>query len=117
MKLLLDSCIGRSAVHYLRSKGLEVVWAVEWGRDSGDKEMLRYAFENDAVLVTLDKDFGELAIVYGVLHAGIIRLTGIKSSEQGPFCKRILEKHPVDLKNRAIITASPDRIRIRLPED
>jgi predicted nuclease of predicted toxin-antitoxin system len=29
------------------------------------------------VLVTLDKDFGELAIMKGAPHAGIIRLVGI----------------------------------------
>jgi len=36
------------------------------------------------VLVTLDKDFGELAIVKGALHAGIVRLVAIRARDRPP---------------------------------
>jgi hypothetical protein len=38
---------------------------------------LQRAFEDNRVLITLDKDFGELAIVYGRPHRGMIRLVGL----------------------------------------
>lgn len=113
MKLLLDSCIGGRAVRYLREKGYEVEWAIEWGRDPGDREILKTAFIQGAILVTLDKDFGELAIVYGEKHCGIIRLVDATTSEHGPLCHRILDKHARELKKGAIITATPERTRIR----
>jgi predicted nuclease of predicted toxin-antitoxin system len=116
MKLLLDSCVGRPAVRFLRENGFDATWTAEWERDPGDREILKSAFQNGAVLVTLDKDFGELAIVYGEEHSGIIRLVDISTAEQGPFCRRILEKHSDDLKRGAIVTAYPDRTRIRLPD-
>jgi hypothetical protein len=47
-----------------RSAGHDVVWAGEWHEDPGDEEILERAHVEGRILVTLDKDFGELAIVY-----------------------------------------------------
>jgi len=41
-----------------------MVWAGEWPEDPGDEEILERAHVEGRILVTLDKDFGELAIVY-----------------------------------------------------
>ena len=35
------------------------------------------AYEESRVLVTIDKDFGELAIVRGQAHSGIVRLVAL----------------------------------------
>ena len=35
----------------------------DWPTDPGDDDILTYAYQEDRILVTLDKDFGELAIV------------------------------------------------------
>jgi hypothetical protein len=42
-----------------------VIWAGEWAEDPGDDEILARAHREGRVLVTLDKDFGELAVVHG----------------------------------------------------
>jgi predicted nuclease of predicted toxin-antitoxin system len=44
-------------------------------------------------LVTLDKDFGERAVVFGEPHRGIIRLVGISARRQGETCLRTLTKY------------------------
>jgi predicted nuclease of predicted toxin-antitoxin system len=66
--------------------------------------------------VTLDKDFGERAIVFGEPHSGIIRLVGIAALKQADFCLRVLERYGVDLLKGAIITADQTRTRIRMAE-
>jgi hypothetical protein len=43
--------------------GHDVIWAGDWSDDPGDEAILARASEERRVLVTLDKDFGELAIV------------------------------------------------------
>jgi len=43
-----------------------VVWAGDGNGDAGDDEILAQARHEERVLVTLDKDFGELAIVRGI---------------------------------------------------
>lgn len=60
MKLLLDSCVWGGAVARLRAAGHDVVWSGDWPADPGDEEILAHALAEGRVLVTLDKDFGEL---------------------------------------------------------
>jgi predicted nuclease of predicted toxin-antitoxin system len=115
MKILLDSCVWGKARPELEAAGHDVVWSGDWPTDPGDEEILARAHSEGRVLVTLDKDFGELAVLRGHLHSGIIRLVGISAHKQAAICIEILAKHEADLKSGAIITAEPGRLRIRLP--
>ena len=74
MKLLLDSCVWGGAAGRLRAAGHDVAWSGDWPADPGDEEVLARALAEGRVLVTLDKDFGELAVVRELPHAGILRL-------------------------------------------
>ena len=65
MKILLDTCVWSGARQDLVEAGHDVIWAGEWDEDPGDEEILARAHSQGRVLVTLDKDFGELAIVRG----------------------------------------------------
>jgi predicted nuclease of predicted toxin-antitoxin system len=94
-----------------------VIWAGEWPEDPGDDEILERAYREDRVLVTLDEDFGELAIVRGMPHAGIIRLVNLGTSQQAVTCLRVIKLHEDDLKAGAIITAESSRLRVRLSTD
>lgn len=116
MNLLLDTCVWGGALQVLRAAGHDVVWTGEWETDPGDKEILRQAYEQGRILVTLDKDFGERAIVYGDPHRGIIRLVGIPARLQADYCQRVLGKYSSDLGQGAIVTAEVSRTRIRMPE-
>jgi predicted nuclease of predicted toxin-antitoxin system len=101
----------------LRAEGHDVVWGGEWPEDPGDDEILGRAHREERVLVTLDKDFGELAIVRGMPHAGIIRLVNLGTSQQAVTCLRVIKLHGDDLKAGAIITAEFNRLRVRLSTD
>jgi len=63
--------------------------------------------------VTLDKDFGELAIVRGVVHSGVIRIVGISARRQGDVCLRVLERYGAELAKGALVTVDLNRVRIR----
>ena len=117
MKLLLDACVWGGARKELRAAGHDVVWAGEWPEDPGDDEILEQAHSEERILVTLDKDFGELAIVRRIPHSGIIRLVNLSSREQGVVCLRVLKRYEGELKSGAIVTAEANRLRIRLPEN
>lgn len=75
--------------------------------------MIRRAHEERRVLVTLDKDFGELAIVRGIAHAGIVRLVDISARDQGPVCCRILDRYAEELSLGAMVTVERTRVRVR----
>lgn len=113
MKLLLDTCVSGVARTFLRSAGHVVVWSAEWDSDPGDEEILLRAYREGRILVTIDKDFGELAIVRGLQHAGIVRLVGLRSGQQGPVCAEVLARYGAELRQGAIVTAGCSRARIR----
>jgi predicted nuclease of predicted toxin-antitoxin system len=61
MRFLLDENIARSVVLGLRQAGHDVLWARESMRGLADDLLLARAKTDDRVVVTFDKDFGELA--------------------------------------------------------
>jgi predicted nuclease of predicted toxin-antitoxin system len=110
---LLDSCVSGHAAEVIRQAGHDVVWAGDWPRDPGDEEILRRAATESRVLATVDKDFGELVIVQGLVHVGLIRLVGFRAADQGPGLLRLLSAYEADLAAGAILTAEPWRVRVR----
>lgn len=116
MKVLLDTCVWGGAKAELLEAGHEVDWVGGWQTDPGDREILSIAAATDHVLVTLDKDFGELAVVHRQSHRGILRLVNLRAREQGPACVVILSDYESQLKRGAIVTVECQRVRIRLPD-
>ena len=116
MKLLLDTCVWGGARTELIAAGHDVVWAGDWPQDPGDEEIMSRAAQEGRVLVTLDKDFGELAIVQGKVHCGIVRLVNISAKRQAAVCLEIIGRHSKELEAGAIATAEPGRLRIRLSD-
>jgi predicted nuclease of predicted toxin-antitoxin system len=79
MNILLDTCVWGKAKPRLMQEGRDVEWAGDWSEDPGDLEILGRAHKERRILVTLDKDFAELAIVRNIPHSGIIRLVNISA--------------------------------------
>ncbi len=113
MKILLDSCVWGGAKKVLETAGHDARWVGDLTQDPGDEAILVIAYKEKHILVTLDKDFGELAVVYDKPHHGIIRLVGHSALRQGPVCVEVLEKYAEELQNAAIITVEQNRVRIR----
>lgn len=114
MKLLLDSCVWGGALAELRAAGYDVIWAGEWDRDPGDTEILHRAETESRVLVTLDKDFGHLAVALDQPHPAIIRLVGFGARQQAGVIDHLVKTHAQELVQAALLTAEPGRLRIRL---
>ncbi|MCD4729620.1 MAG: DUF5615 family PIN-like protein [Bacteroidales bacterium] len=116
MKILLDTCVWGGVRNVLKEAGHNVIWTGDWDQDPGDMEILSHANEEGRILITLDKDFGELAIVYGYPHYGILRLVNLSTVQQASVCKKILDKYGEELYSGSIITVDANRVRIRPPK-
>ena len=114
MRLLLDACVWGGALSELTANGHDVIWVGEWSQDPGDDEILGQAHAASRILVTLDKDFGELAVLHQRPHAGIIRLVNWPARQQAQICLYVLDHYGEELKRGALVTAEVGRIRIRL---
>jgi predicted nuclease of predicted toxin-antitoxin system len=113
LKLFLDTCIGAGTVEHLRRAGHDVVWSGEWDSDPGDEDLLAKASREGRVVITLDKDFGELAVVRRAAHHGIVRLVGFRVDAQGHAAAETLERYPDELAAGAIVTVERSRVRVR----
>lgn len=116
MNILLDSCVWGGAKKVLDAAGHDTRWVGDLTQDPGDEAILNIAFQEQRILITLDKDFGELAIVHDKPHSGIIRLVGHSALRQGPVSVKILHKYEHELQKNAIITVEKSRVRIRSEE-
>ena len=70
MNLLADESIGKSLVETLRENGHNVLYIAEFSPSIDDEEVLHQANLNRALLLTEDKDFGELVFRQGLVHMG-----------------------------------------------
>jgi predicted nuclease of predicted toxin-antitoxin system len=113
VKILLDTCVWGGARKILEAAGHDAVWAGAWDIDPGDDEILAIAWREGRVLVTLNKDFGELGIVHDQPHAGIVRLVSWSAHQQASICLSVLNRYGSELQAGAIVTVEPGLVRVR----
>ena len=82
------------------------------GRDPGDRVLLERAVSESRILITMDKDFGELIHLHGISHAGLIRLPDVRMSERIALAEHVIHNHCQALEEQAMLTIRSGRIRI-----
>ncbi len=110
----MDACVWGGAKAALLDAGHDVIWAGDWPEDPGDSIILELAHSGGRVLVTLDKDFGELAVLRRQSHSGIVRLVNWQARQQAQACIQVLNRYGEELQQGALVTAEPGRVRIRV---
>jgi predicted nuclease of predicted toxin-antitoxin system len=113
VRLLLDSSIWGPTATALQAAGHDVDWVGDWPSDPGDRVILERARADSRVLITLDNDFGELAVRQGVAHSGLIRLALTPVTLEAEVCLAALAAFGAELVTGAIVTATPRRMRVR----
>jgi predicted nuclease of predicted toxin-antitoxin system len=111
--ILLDSCVWGGALQPLIDWGHDAIWSGSWSPDPGDAAIMAAAHSEQRILVTLDKDFGELAIMKGLPHSGIVRLTGFRAAQMAHVIHHVVTAYGTELMAGAIVTADFEKIRIR----
>ena len=112
MKFLVDRCAGRRLADWLANLGHDVSFTSGAGPDPGDVELLAQATREGRVLVTIDKDFGELIFARQHEHCGLVRLPDVPSHQRISLLERALALHGDDLRAGAVITARGARLRV-----
>src|SRR4051812_42167976 len=72
MRFIVDESTGAAVVTYLRNIGHDVVSVADTMPQADDTVILAYAASEGRVVLTNDKDFGELAFRSGQVHRGIV---------------------------------------------
>jgi predicted nuclease of predicted toxin-antitoxin system len=113
LAFIADESVEKRIVLAIR-KNHKVEYVAETMKGADDELVLQNAEEQKRILITADKDFGELVYHWQQVHAGIIlyRLQGLSIQEKISLVKGTIDKYGVDLLN-AFTVISPRNIRIR----
>lgn len=112
--LLVDECCRKRLIEALREQGLDVAAVWEIARSAKDPEVLRLAVAEQRILVTDDKDFGELVVKDQLPFVGVILMR--TSTDDGDVQARlildVLRSDP-KLVDGAIVVIEDHRFRRR----
>lgn len=114
MRLLMNENMAASVIRTLRDRGHDVLAAKGSLRGEADATILTRAQAESRLVVTQDKDFGELAFLAGLpAHCGIIlfRLSGNDAQVEFAFMAEVIESR-TDWPGHFTV-ATNDRIRTR----
>ena len=114
MKFLADENIEKSLVEWLRSQGSDVYYVPEESPSIKDNKIIKIARKESRVLITNDKDFGELVFRQKKLTHGIvlIRATDESSENKLELLKNVLYKVGDKVKNKFVVV-NESGIRVR----
>ena len=117
MNFLADEGVDRQIVDRLRAAGHEVYYTAESAPSSSDDDLLRRANERGALLLTADKDFGELVFRMRRIHAGVIllRLAGLSAETKCGHLMAVLEARAAEVLG-AFTVIAPGQVRNRRGE-
>lgn len=116
IKFLADEGFSFLITSMLQKMGYDVKWVGDIASGAADTMIFEISQEEGRIILTEDKDFGELAVRFGYKSNGIILLR-IDADQKELREKRMLElfrKFSDKLKGHLIIVG-PERIRFRKP--
>ena len=114
MKFLADECIERSIINHLKENGIDIVSVADLAPGASDDKVIELANKKKSILITADKDFGELIYRQRKITCGIIlvRLHGLTSKKKGEIIAKTLNEHNDKLLG-SFTVIEPTQIRIR----
>ncbi len=114
MIFIADENIDRPIIERLRLDGHTLISILETGRGISDKEVLELSDVNEALLLTIDKDFGEIIYRTKNRSSGIIliRLAGLTNAEKADIVSECINKYGSEMLNSfSVISKKSVRIR------
>lgn len=113
MRFVVDAGVGTSVERLLRELGHFVEAVRDLDPHLPDVEVLARARYHQAIVVTMDKDFGDLIFKERLPHHGVLllRLEEATGPERANVVRLILEQHGAELPERFAVFQH-DRLRI-----
>jgi predicted nuclease of predicted toxin-antitoxin system len=114
VKLAADECCDALLVAGLRSDGHDVWYAKESARGADDETVLRHAATDQRVLLTEDKDFGELVVRLGLPAHGIVlvRMNPADSAAKLARLRELLRDHSARIAS-SFVVVDESKMRFR----
>lgn len=114
MKLIADEGVDFPIVAALRAASFEVTYFAELAPGTEDSAILAHAQSAQSLLLSCDKDFGELVFRNRLVTAGVvlIRLQGLSAQLKARLVTEAIKSHGTEMLG-AFSVVSPGQLRIR----
>ena len=114
MRWLADECVSASLVASLRTAGHDVRYIAEMAPGLSDSKVIALAFADERLLLTEDKDFGELTVRLGRSVPGLvlIRIDPADSPMQAARLNDVIARYGAELFGRYVVVEQA-RMRVR----
>ena len=101
LKFLVDVGVGKKVEEYLLGKSYDTKAVRSLDQRIPDQDIIRLAALEKRIVITMDKDFGEIVYHSGMDHCGILllRLEDATGLEKQQVIAKILAKYADNLKN------------------
>lgn len=105
MRFLVDECTGPKVAAWLREQAHEVFSVFDEARGMDDDAVLRKACAEGWILITNDKDFGDMVYRERRPHRGVIfmRLADERSTNKIAVLRRLLELYEDKLPDQFVV--------------
>ena len=112
MRFLVDECTGSKVALWLRDENHEVFSVFDEARGMTDDEVLTKAFSENWILITNDKDFGEMVFRERREHHGVVflRLDDERAANKIEVLRRLLENYSEKLPEEFVV-ATETKVR------
>ncbi len=113
-KFIVDAGVGKTIEDWLSNEGYEVFAIRTINAEMEDLDIIKMANEMDAIIITMDKDFGELVFKSKQDHSGILllRLDDAVAEEKLAAIQNILPSHLLKIQSKFSVYQN-GKLRIR----
>jgi len=116
MRFLVDECVGTTVSSHLKSENHIVFCVFDEFRGGSDEQLLQKCFDENYILITSDKDFGEMIYKNKKVHKGIIliRCTPNNFKQKIIVLTKLILNYSDKLENNFIVVSN-ENVRIIKP--
>ncbi|CAG0942871.1 hypothetical protein BROC_02037 [Candidatus Brocadiaceae bacterium] len=105
IKFLANVNVEKPLIDFLEEKGFDVKWVTNIDKRMPDDRVCEIANSEQRIIITNDKDFGEIVfyqqkITYGII---LLRVKGQKSSEKIILFDKLLENYLDKIANHFVV--------------
>lgn len=113
-RFLVDVGVGKKVQRWLSANGYDVKCVRDIDPAMQDDKILRIAASENRMVVTMDKDFGQLVYRAGLTHSGVLllRLEDANGAEKAQAVEHILRNYSSRIVNRFCVFQN-GKLRIR----
>ncbi len=114
MRFLADENVSRLVIDRLRANGFDVISVGETRSGTPDRAVLETANVEDCILITEDRDFGELVIRQrlGVRGVILLELDRLSNTAEAEAVVQVVSIHAENLIGHLVVV-EPGRVRLR----